>query len=42
MAERQAMQEAKSNLVSTVSVYRTHLRFLIVKKTLSARANYVA
>jgi len=26
------MQEAKSNLVSTVPVYRTHLRFLIVKK----------
>lgn len=26
------MQEVKSNLVSTVHVYRTHLRFLIVKK----------
>jgi hypothetical protein len=42
MAGRQAMQEAKSNLVSTVPVYPAHLRFLIVKKTLSARAKYVA
>jgi hypothetical protein len=32
MAGRQAMQEAKPNLVSTVPVYRTHLRFLIAKQ----------